>query len=142
MPSSFASPADLQARYLAEAVETATPAVRLGMLWDRLELVLQRADAAFGIGDVYAIHDFLVQGQDILLGLADTLRTDQWEAAARLKALYAYLHGELVQANVHKDRSRIGPVAEMVGQLASAWRAAIAQETGAARMEGVVGGVA
>lgn len=121
--------AEAQARYLAEAVETATPAVRLGMLWDRLELDLQRADQAFEAGDLYAIHDNLVQAQEILLALADTIRTDEWDVAPRLAALYRHLHGELVLANVHKDRERLTTVTDLVAQLAKAWRVAIAGVT-------------
>ncbi len=123
------SAADAQARYLAEAVETATPAVRLGMLWDRLQLDLQRADRAFDDGDLYAIHDNLVQAQEILLALADTIRTDQWDVAPRLAALYRHLHGELVLANVHKDRERLAATTSLVAQLADAWRVAIAGVT-------------
>lgn len=115
-----------QARYLAEAVETATPAVRLRMLWDRVELLLQRADSAFEAGDLFAINDNLIQAQDILLGLADTIRTDAWETAGRLAALYRFLQSELVLANVNKERHRVRTVADMVAQLADAWRTAIA----------------
>lgn len=121
--------AQMQLRYLAEAVETATPAVRLGMLWDRLELLLQRADAAFEAADLYAINDNLIQAQDILLGLADTMRTDAWETAGRLAGLYRFLQSELVMANVNKDRSRLRSVTDMVAQLASAWRTAITATT-------------
>jgi flagellar protein FliS len=124
-----------QARYLAEAVHTATPAARLGMLWDRLELLLTRADSAFEVGDLFAIHDNLVQAQDILLALADTLRTDTWAAAERIAGLYRFLHHELVEVNLAKDRVRLGPVADMVGRLADAWRAAIAG--GEVRVDGV-----
>jgi flagellar protein FliS len=121
--------AEMQLRYLSEAVETATPAVRLGMLWDRLELLLQRADGAFEAADLFAINDNLLQAQDILLGLADTMRTDTWETAGRLAALYRFLHSELVMANVDKDRSRLRSVADMVARLADAWRTAITATT-------------
>lgn len=126
MAPGFMSPAEAQARYLAEAVETATPAVRLGMLWDRLELDLQRADAAFDVGDLFGINVHLVHAQDILLALADTLQTDSWAPAGQLSGLYRYIHAELVRANMDKDRARAGAAADMVGQLAGAWRAAIA----------------
>lgn len=127
MPNAFEN---ATARYLAEAVETATPAVRLGMLWDRLELDMQRADNAFEAGDLFAINEHLVHAQDILLALADTLRTDSWEGARQLAALYGFIHGELVQANLGKDRSRAAAAAGLVRQLAHAWRSAIASQSG------------
>lgn len=136
------NPFDATSRYLADAVETATPAVRLGMLWDRLELDLQRADAAFEAGNLFAINEHLVHAQDILLVLADTLRTDAWDGARQLGALYSFLHGELVQANVHKDRHRAEAAGKMVHQLADAWRSVIVAEAGAGTGSGKVHGVA
>ncbi len=41
---------ELRSRYLSEAVQTATPAGRLVMLYDALELDLLRADQAFEVG--------------------------------------------------------------------------------------------
>lgn len=129
---------DIQARYLAEAVETATPAVRLGMLWERLELLLHLADNAFENSEFYIINDSLIQAQDILLGLADTLRTDRWEAAGQLAALYRFLQSELVVVNVDKNRDRLRAVADMVAQLAAAWRTAIVTSNcGEERIDGV-----
>lgn len=131
--------AEAQLRYLAEAVETATPAARLGMLWDRLQFDLHQADDAFGTGNLFSINEHLVNAQQIVMALADTLRTDTWAAAPRLASLYGFIHQELVQVNMTKDRERLTPVVGMVGELADAWRAAIVSE-GSSRV--VVHGVA
>ncbi len=130
MANPYAAAAELQNRYLAEAIETATPAARLGMLLDRLELDLQRADAAFDRGDLAAINEHLVHAQEILLALAGTLQVDAWEGAPRLAGLYHFLHGELVAANMGKDRQRLAATTPLVRQLADTWRAAIAQSSG------------
>jgi len=131
--------AEAQLRYLAEAVETATPAARLGMLWDRLQFDLHQADDAFGAGDLFTINEHLVNAQQIVMALADTLRTDTWAAAPRLASLYGFLHQELLQTNMTKDRERLASVVGMVGQLADAWRAAIVS---ASRTDVMVHGVA
>jgi len=115
---------DLAQRYLADAVETASPAVRLTMLYDRLELDLRRAETGFEEGDLKAISDNLIHAQEILLTLRTTLRGDVWDGAARLAALYDFLHGELLQANLAKDRTKVTGAAELVAQLGAAWRAA------------------
>ncbi len=142
MPRGFATAEELQNRYLGEAIETATPAARLGMLLDRLELDLQRADAAFDGGDLAAINDNLVHAQEILLALAGTLRIDVWEGAAQLAGLYYHLHGELLAANMAKDRDRLAKARPMVAQLAGAWRAAISGDTTVAAGAAIAGGAA
>ena len=122
---------ELQNRYLGEAIETATPAARLGMLLDRLELDLQRADTAFDSGDLAVINDSLVHAQEILLALAGTLRMDVWDGAARLAGLYHFLHSELLAANMAKDRGRLSQAIPLVTQLARAWRAAMSGDVAA-----------
>ena len=126
---------EMRSRYLQEAVETASPAVRLTMLFDALESDLARADKGFEDRDIKTISDRLIHAQDILLLLRGTIDTDTWEPAARIQALYDYLYSELVMANLEKDRSRAAAVAPHVAQLAGAWRqaamAAEAQPVGA-----------
>jgi flagellar secretion chaperone FliS len=132
MPSETVQTEDLKRRYLAEAIETALPAVRLSMLFDRIALDLGRADAGFDRGDLKGVNDGLVHAQEILLALRGTLRIEEWEGAPRLAALYDHLHGELVQANVTKDRPRARTAAALVGQLAGAWRQAVDNVSAAA----------
>jgi flagellar secretion chaperone FliS len=117
---------DPATRYLAESVHTATPAVRLTMLFDRLELDVRRAADAFETGDLKVISDNLVHAQEILFILRVTLRGDVWEGAERLAALYDFLAGELLGANLAKDRARLAAASEMISELASAWRGAAA----------------
>lgn len=138
MPRGYTNVEDLQNRYLAEAIETATPAARLAMLLDRLELDLQRADTGFEEGDLAVISDNLIHAQEILLALAGTLQVDAWEGAARLAGLYYHIHSELLAANMQKDRQRLVAARPLVAQLAGAWRTAIAgQASPAAPVSGV-----
>jgi flagellar protein FliS len=117
----------LRSRYLSEAVATATPAARLVMLFDALEMDLVLVDNAFGDGaNIKVINDALIHAQSILLVLRDTLDTTVWEDGKQLIALYDHLHTELVHANIYKDRSRAATVAKHIGKLANAWRQAAA----------------
>lgn len=120
---------ELRVRYLTEAIQTATPAGRLTMLLDALEMDLARADRAFATAplDIKTLSDLLIHAQDILLLLRDTIDVSAWEPAARLQALYDFLYSELVKANLDKERSRIALVAGHVSQLAGAWREAARQ---------------
>jgi flagellar secretion chaperone FliS len=119
-----AEAAKLRQRYLADAIETAAPAVRLMMLYDALELDLRRADAAFQADDLKAINDNLVHAQAIILTLRDTIKPDLWDGAPRMIALYNYFLAELLGANLAKDRGRVSTVAELIGRVGEAWRKA------------------
>ena len=68
------------------------------------------------------VNDRLVHAQEIVLTLRDTLKSDIWDGAPQLLALYDHLHGELVGANLGKDRARAAAAANLLGQIGQAWR--------------------
>lgn len=132
--------AEMRIRYLAEAIETASPATRLTMLWDRMQLDLTRARKGFEASDLEEVNAGLVHAQEILLVLRDTMRVDAWEGAARVVALYDHLQHELLKANVDKDSGRAAAASALVDELANAWRIAAA-EGNSARVEETSGAV-
>lgn len=113
-------------RYAADAVTTASPARLLCMLYDRLVRDLQQGERAQRTGDRPGAHAALVHAQDILLELRTSLRTDLWDGAAGLASLYAYLHSELVAANVALDADRTAACLALVEPLRAAWHEAAA----------------
>jgi flagellar protein FliS len=118
--------AALRARYLGDSVATATPQQLLVMLYDRLALDLERAEAALRTGDRQEASDQLKHAQDIVFELRGSLRVDAWEGGPRLAALYTWLVTELVQANVKGDRNRVASCRQVVEPLRDAWRQAAA----------------
>jgi flagellar protein FliS len=120
------SAASLRARYVGDAVTTASPQRLLVMLYDRLALDLERALTALGDGDRQAAGVQLQHAQDIVLELQASLRVDAWEGGPRLAALYTWLLTELVQANVRGDRNRVASCLQVVEPLRDAWRQAAA----------------
>lgn len=115
------------ARYLMDAIETSSPAQRLVMLYDRLELDLASADAAFERAEIPAINSFLVHAQEIVLALRQTLCVEAWAGGRTLAGLYDLILSELLQANMTKDRARAAGAATLVAQLAQAWRKAASE---------------
>jgi flagellar protein FliS len=113
-------------RYLAEAVQTATPGTRVAMLFDALVSDLAKADDAMAARDWKETSERLCHAQEILLVLASTLRTDLWPPAETLARLYWFLHQKLVAANLAKDRALLATCRAMIDKLASAWRQAAA----------------
>ena len=116
----------LRARYLGDSIATASPQQLLVMLYDRLALDLERAEAAITSGDRAVSNEQLQHAQEIVLELRASLRVDIWDGGPRLAALYSWLLTELVQANVKNDLRRVADCRRIVEPLRDAWREAAA----------------
>jgi flagellar protein FliS len=125
------SAASLRARYMGDAVTTASPQRLLVMLYDRLALDLERAQTALAAGDREEAGAQLQHAQEIVLELLASLQVDAWEGGPRLAALYNWLVTELVTANVKGDANRVSSCRQVVEPLRDAWRQAAAAFTSA-----------
>jgi flagellar protein FliS len=123
------SAASLRARYLGDTVTTASPQRLLVMLYDRLALDLERAQAALMAGNRAAAGEQLLHAQDIVLELRSSLDVDVWDGGPRLASLYTWLMQELIAANVKGDLRRVGDCRKIVEPLRDAWREAAASLT-------------
>jgi flagellar protein FliS len=120
------APASVRARYLSAGVTTASPHQLLVMLYDRLALDLERAEAALVASDREVAHEQLMHAQQIVLELRSSLQVDVWEGGPRLAALYSWVVGELIQANMKGDVRRVRDCRKVVEPLRDAWREAAA----------------
>jgi flagellar protein FliS len=120
------SAASLRARYLGDSIATASPQQLLVMLYDRLALDLQRAEESLVLGNREAAREPVMHAQEIVLELRASLQVDVWEGGPRLAALYSWLIGELIQANVKGDLRRVRDCRKVVEPLRDAWREAAA----------------
>ena len=120
------SAASLRARYMGDTVTTASPQRLLVMLYDRLALDLERAQAAMASGDREVGSAQLQHAQEIVLELLSSLQVDVWEGGPRLAALYNWLIGEMMRANVKGDANRVRSCLQVVEPLRDAWRQAAA----------------
>ncbi|WP_448631315.1 flagellar export chaperone FliS [Cellulomonas soli] len=118
---------DVRQRYLTDAVQTAGPTRLLTMLYDRLLVDLDRAEASLQVGDRGAASQCLVHAQDIVGELMSSLDTDAWDGAEQLLSLYGFVLTELVEANVRADVDKVRGCRELVAPLASAWHEAADQ---------------
>jgi flagellar protein FliS len=118
-------PTAITERYLTDSVATADPGMLIVMLYDRLALDLARAVDALGDNrDLETAHNNLLHAQNIVLGLQASLRTELWSGAEQLMALYTWLSGRLVDANLRKDATIVRECISLVGPLHAAWREA------------------
>jgi flagellar protein FliS len=118
------SAAALRARYLGDNISTASPQQLLVMLYDRLALDLERAQAALADGDRNEANTQLQHAQEIVIELRSSLDISAWDGAPRLAALYTWLLTELIAANVKGDSRRVTDCRRIVEPLRDAWREA------------------
>ncbi|MEU2348220.1 flagellar export chaperone FliS [Modestobacter sp. NPDC049651] len=117
----------LRARYLGASVSTASPQQLLVMLYDRLALDLERAEAALVAGRRDEAREPLLHAQEIVIELRGSLKVEIWDGGPRLAALYGWLLGELITANTKGDVRRVADCRRIVEPLRDAWRGAAAQ---------------
>lgn len=111
----------LRAAYVSSSVDTMSPGRMIVALYERLTLDLQRAEQAIAAADPSTAHSCLIHAQAIVSELHDTLDTEQWPDARRLKDIYVFLLFELVAANVDKDTARVVSCRDLVSPLRDAW---------------------
>ncbi len=123
MPTDAERSEEMRRRYLADQVNTGTPAQRLVMLFDRLLRDLRSAEEAFVVKDLKTISDNLVHAQQILFALRDPLDTTT-ELGRGLRSVYTYCLKTLIEANMKKDPSLLAECAARLEEIAEANRTA------------------
>ncbi|GAB4062357.1 hypothetical protein GCM10028777_01860 [Angustibacter speluncae] len=113
-----------RARFVDDALSTATPAQLLTRLYDRLVLDLLRAEQALRAGERGPANTQLQHAQAIVAELLSSLDTSAWEGGPGLASLYSYLLTELVGANVEGDADRVAACRGHVEPLRDAWHEA------------------
>jgi flagellar protein FliS len=116
-------------RYAADAIMSASPMRLLTMLYDRLLLDLDRAEKAHETKSWAVASTNLLHAQDIVTELTSSLKVDAWDGGDRLLALYNYVAGALIDANVKRDTERIRESIELLEPLRQAWHEASMQLT-------------
>lgn len=100
--------------YQREAILSASPARLVTLLYDRLLLDLNRAEAAQQAADWATASDNLLHAQDIINELSGSLQPELWSGAEALLGIYNYAGTLLVNANIRRD---VGPTRECVALL-------------------------
>ena len=116
----------LQRRFMDDAIDTASPARLVTMLYDRLVRDLAAAEQAIAAKDRRETDKNLRHAQDIVIELRTSLDMETWDGAAGLASIYAFLLGELIRANAQKDPARVAACRDLVQPLREAWHTAAA----------------
>ncbi|KFF61082.1 flagellar protein FliS [Cryobacterium sp. MLB-32] len=115
-----------RARYNREAVLSATPVRLLTMLYDRLLLDLNRAEAAQVDENWGVASENLLHAQAIISELTTSLNVDAWNGGEGLFALYTYVSTALMRANTHRDVARTQESIALLEPLRLTWHEAAA----------------
>jgi flagellar secretion chaperone FliS len=113
-----------QDRYLETAVETASPARLIVMLYDGAIRFINEAAYAMQQRDYEAQNAKLQRAQKILAELISSLDFDKGgEIAENLFRLYTYMYNQLVEANINDNLDRLQHVVQLLSELREAWDA-------------------
>lgn len=118
-------------QYLQQQVASASPERLLTMLYDRLLVDIDRAAACQEASDWTAAGKHLTHAQQIVAELSGSL-TDAWDGAADLRAVYTYLTGRLIDANISRDSAATTECRELIVPLRDAWHQAAAETSATA----------
>jgi flagellar protein FliS len=121
-------------RYLADKVNTATPAQLIVMLYDRLTVDIERAATAQSAGDLAAGSAPLLHAQQIVTELHSSLNVSVWAGGEQLASLYVYILLEIIGVHGTPDPERLRAVGQIVLDLRSAWSQAAEQLTSGVRL--------
>lgn len=115
-----------RAQYNQDTILSASPSRLLTMLFDRLLLDLQRAEAAQSEQDWGRASGHLIHAQDIVAELAGTLDVDRWDGGQNLLAIYLFSSTKLVSANIEHSIERTREVITIMEPLRQTWHEAAA----------------
>jgi flagellar protein FliS len=108
---------------LETSVSHADPHALIGMLYDGGLTAIGQARTALREGRVAAKGEATGRAVRIIEeGLKASLDLRAGELASNLHALYEYMAGRLLSANLHDDDACYAEVSAMLGQLADAWK--------------------
>jgi flagellar protein FliS len=111
-------------RYLEMAVETASPARLIVMLYDGAIRFINEAAHAMQQRDYETQNAKLQRAQKILAELISSLDFDKGgEIAENLFRLYTYMYNQLVEANINDNLDRLQHVVHLLSELREAWDA-------------------
>lgn len=112
-------------RYRADGMASTPPGRLLVMLYDRLQIDLERAEEAIAGGSVEAAHRALVHAQEIVFELKLALDVTVWPEGQALDDIYEYLLRQLVVANTTKSAAVVHECQGIVAPLAESWHDAL-----------------
>lgn len=103
------------------SINSAQPVELIVLLYDGAIESVRRAAALLQSGDVPGKAREISRATNIVSELRAIIDLSQGEVAANLAALYNYMCGQLLQANLHNSGEKLDEMARLLTTLRSAW---------------------
>lgn len=122
--------------YKTVAVDTASPAKLILMLYDGATRFLGTALSGFELEDVRVrhenVHNNLMKAQNIILELQRCLNHQEGgEFAMNMFRIYDFMNNQIMEANMKKEPGNIRQVVNMIGELRDAWEQMMKEQSAA-----------
>ena len=121
-------------QYSQVQIQTANKGKLIVMLYQGAIKFMKMSLLALEKKDMEGKGNALIKAQDIILELLYALDQEMLdsgnELALNLQRLYLYSYRRLVQANIHLDRKVIEEIVGLMTNLAGAWEAVVAGDSG------------
>ena len=115
-------PDDQRRRFQTDGMQSVSPQRLVILLYDRALRDFTEARAAIVEPDRETRHRTLMHAQEIIEELAYSIQVDVWPGGEHLLAIYDYVLGLLVKANIGSDLRALDEASKLIGDLASSWR--------------------
>jgi len=114
------SNAALLHKYQNDSVMTASPMDLVIMLYDGLIKQIKLGEIFLDEKDYEKVNKHLMKAQDIVSELMSSLDL-KYPISENLLQLYEFMLQELIDINMHKDKTRIAPLLGIIVELKEAW---------------------
>ncbi|MFZ4498445.1 MAG: flagellar export chaperone FliS [Burkholderiales bacterium] len=103
------------------SIHSAQPVELIVLLYDGAIESVRRAGLLLKAGDVPGKAREITRATNIISELHAVIDLSQGEVAANLAALYDYMRGQLLQANLHNSGGKLDEIAALLATLREAW---------------------
>ncbi len=111
----------LASRYKSDGMAASSPQKLVVLIYQRLSIDLDKAIVAINANQVEAAHKVLINAQDLVFELQLALDSELWPGAVELQAIYDFLLGLLVAANLKKSTELVQRCIDIVSPLGESW---------------------
>ncbi len=111
-------------QYISNSINTATPEELTLMLYNGLVKFIMQAQSAAIVRDIEKANEAIKRAQAILVEFRSTLNMN-YEVSKHLESIYEYMHRQLLQANIKKDKDILEEVLGYAKDLRDTWTKAM-----------------
>ena len=118
--------AEARERFTDNSLSTLSPSRVVVMCFDRIDRDLETAAMSMEAGETADAAGVINHAQEIISHLLDSIEASDWEHSDKLSSIYTWAYGELFNATVRNDATKVGKVRGVLAPLGAAFTSAAA----------------